>query len=308
MLSQHNRRRRSHNGRHRSTSDAYLQAGRFTSLVAVAAFTVAVGSAAASANAGHPDTSHLDTVALARATNPVPPAFLSRNAGLYVSRSQHRAGLSQNMVEVISTAPVQDGLPGVDTASLDTASLDTASPDTARRQEALRVATPKTAADAARVARTVRAQVVKAKAAKVRAAHAMDARKAQALAAQIEAVEVAIEAKRDTRTSPGPTTAATAAAKVWAGREVRRMGYETVQFTCLDKLWTRESGWNPRADNPTSTAYGIPQSLPGSKMAAAGADWRVNPKTQMAWGLRYIKARYGDPCHAWAHSEKDNWY
>ena len=301
MLSQHNRRRRSHNGRHRSAPDAYLQAGRLTALVAVAAFTVAVGSAAATASAGHLDTSHLDTVALARATNPVPPAFLPRNAGLYVSRSQNRAGLPQNMVEVISTAPVQDGRPGLDIASL----------DTAQRQEALRVATAKAAADAARVARTartVRTQVVKAKAAKVRAAHAMDARKAQALAAQIEAVEVAIEAKQATRTSPGPTTAATAAAKVWAGREVRRMGYETVQFTCLDKLWTRESGWNPLADNPTSTAYGIPQSLPGSKMAAAGADWRFNPKTQMAWGLRYIKARYGDPCHAWAHSEKDNWY
>ena len=296
MLSQHNRRCRSHNGRHRSAQDAYLQAGRLTALVAVAAFTVAVGSAAATANASHPDTSHLGTVALARATNPVPPAFLSRNAGLYVSRSQNRAGLPQNMVEVISTAPVQDGRLGLDTA---------------QREEALRVATAKAAAEAARVARTartVRTQVVKAKAAKVRAAHAMDARKAQALAAQIEAVEAAIEAKQATRTSPGPTTAATAAAKVWAGREVRRMGYETVQFTCLDKLWTRESGWNPLADNPTSTAYGIPQSLPGSKMAAVGADWRVNPKTQMAWGLRYIKARYGDPCHAWAHSEKDNWY
>ena len=86
------------------------------------------------------------------------------------------------------------------------------------------------------------------------------------------------------------------------------MGYEPVQLTCLDRLWTRESGWNPRADNPNSTAYGIPQSLPGSKMASAGADWRTNPKTQMTWGLRYIKARYGDPCHAWAHSEAVNWY
>jgi hypothetical protein len=252
----------------------------------VAALTVAAGAATAAA-------SRPDTVASASATKAIAPTFLSRNAGLYVSRSARRSGLSRNMVEVTPTAPDQDGFWGLDTA---------------QRQEALRVATAKAAADAARVARTVRRQVVRTKAAKVRAAQAMDARKAQALAAQIAAVEAAIEAKQAVSTGPGPTTAATAAAKKWAAREVRRMGYEPVQFTCLDNLWTRESGWNPRADNPTSTAYGIPQSLPGSKMASAGADWRTNPKTQMAWGLRYIEARYGDPCHAWAHSEKENWY
>ena len=86
------------------------------------------------------------------------------------------------------------------------------------------------------------------------------------------------------------------------------MGYEPEQFPCLDRLWTRESGWNPRADNPTSTAYGIPQSLPGDKMASAGADWLTNPKTQITWGLGYIKARYVNPCRAWAHSERVNWY
>jgi hypothetical protein len=86
------------------------------------------------------------------------------------------------------------------------------------------------------------------------------------------------------------------------------MGYEPEQFICLDQLWTRESGWNPFADNPTSTAYGIPQSLPGTKMASAGADWRTNPRTQIRWGLGYIKARYVNPCRAWAHSESDNWY
>lgn len=80
------------------------------------------------------------------------------------------------------------------------------------------------------------------------------------------------------------------------------------QYRCLVLLWERESGWNYRADNPSSDAYGIPQALPGSKMASAGSDWRTNPQTQIRWGVRYIKDRYGTPCAAWAHSEKVNWY
>lgn len=80
------------------------------------------------------------------------------------------------------------------------------------------------------------------------------------------------------------------------------------QFKCLVKLWNRESGWNDRAYNPWSGAYGIPQALPGRKMASAGPNWRSNPTTQIKWGLRYIKGRYGSPCGAWSHSERDGWY
>lgn len=85
-------------------------------------------------------------------------------------------------------------------------------------------------------------------------------------------------------------------------------GFSSDQFGCLDSLWTRESGWNVYADNPSSSAYGIPQSLPGSKMASAGADWATNPVTQIRWGLGYIQDRYGSPCGAWAHSESNGWY
>jgi hypothetical protein len=80
------------------------------------------------------------------------------------------------------------------------------------------------------------------------------------------------------------------------------------QFECLDALWTKESGWSHTAANPSSSAYGIPQALPGSKMASAGADWATNPATQIRWGLGYIKARYGTPCGAWAHSQSSGWY
>lgn len=80
------------------------------------------------------------------------------------------------------------------------------------------------------------------------------------------------------------------------------------QFTCVNKIWTQESQWQWNADNPTSSAYGIPQALPGSKMASEGADWRTNPVTQIKWGLKYIKSTYGTPCQAWAFKAGHGWY
>ena len=85
-------------------------------------------------------------------------------------------------------------------------------------------------------------------------------------------------------------------------------GFADSQFSCLDRLWAKESGWQVDADNPRSSAYGIPQALPGSKMASAGVDWVTNPVTQITWGLGYIKSRYGNPCSAWSHSQNTGWY
>jgi hypothetical protein len=85
-------------------------------------------------------------------------------------------------------------------------------------------------------------------------------------------------------------------------------GFGVDQFGCLDSLWSRESGWRVNADNPSSSAYGIPQALPGSKMSSAGADWAYNPETQIRWGLGYIAGRYGTPCSAWSHSQSHGWY
>jgi hypothetical protein len=84
-------------------------------------------------------------------------------------------------------------------------------------------------------------------------------------------------------------------------------GWSSSQFSCLDPLWQRESGWNVYASNPDG-AYGIPQALPGSKMATAGPDWQTNAATQIKWGLSYIQSRYGSPCAAWAHSQATGWY
>lgn len=85
-------------------------------------------------------------------------------------------------------------------------------------------------------------------------------------------------------------------------------GWSVSEFDCLAALWDRESHWNVYAHNASSGAYGIPQALPGEKMATAGSDWQTNPATQIAWGLGYIAARYDTPCGAWAHSEEHNWY
>ena len=85
-------------------------------------------------------------------------------------------------------------------------------------------------------------------------------------------------------------------------------GWGDKQFACLETLWFRESNWNHKATNPSSGAYGIPQSLPGRKMAAFGDDWKTNPVTQIKWGANYIEKRYDTPCDALDFFYSRNWY
>jgi hypothetical protein len=115
-----------------------------------------------------------------------------------------------------------------------------------------------------------------------------------------EAKRAARAAHRKALTSRNP--------KIVAKAMLSRFGWGASQFSCLDRLWTRESKWSIHATNPSSGAYGIPQALPGSKMASAGSDWRTSAFTQIEWGLGYIRARYGSPCSAWGHSEGHGWY
>jgi hypothetical protein len=89
---------------------------------------------------------------------------------------------------------------------------------------------------------------------------------------------------------------------------VAAKGWSVSEYDCLVALWNRESHWNVYAYNPSSGAYGIPQALPGNKMASAGADWKTSAKTQIIWGLGYIQGRYQTPCGAWAQSERAGWY
>lgn len=97
-------------------------------------------------------------------------------------------------------------------------------------------------------------------------------------------------------------------AKAYALDLLIEMKYGDDQYSCLVKLWERESNWRHTARNRSSGAYGIPQSLPATKMATEGPDYLTNPETQIRWGVKYIKGRYGSPCGALAHSDKLGWY
>jgi hypothetical protein len=136
---------------------------------------------------------------------------------------------------------------------------------------------------------------------------AAEAARAKAEAARIAAEEAARRAAEEKARLAAANTpeGAKATARAMAAE---RYGWGEGEFSCLAKLWTKESGWNYKAYNPNGGATGIPQSLPGSKMATAGADWRTNAATQIAWGLGYIDRAYGSPCAAWGHSQAVNWY
>ena len=112
-----------------------------------------------------------------------------------------------------------------------------------------------------------------------------------------------------TKEAPLPTVNVTpGSAQDIAHTMVLERGWDEAQFSCLVNLWNRESGWRVNAANRSSGAYGIPQALPGSKMASAGADWQTNPATQITWGLGYITSRYGTPCGAWSAFQSKGWY
>jgi hypothetical protein len=128
---------------------------------------------------------------------------------------------------------------------------------------------------------------------------ATDPAKAAALAAVTQSQVRAIAVTED---------AADGDPKAIASALLGDFGWDSSQFGCLEQLWDRESHWNPHAHNGSSGAHGIPQALPGSKMASAGPDWVDNPVTQIKWGLGYIQGRYGSPCNAWGHSESHGWY
>jgi hypothetical protein len=85
-------------------------------------------------------------------------------------------------------------------------------------------------------------------------------------------------------------------------------GFSESEFSCLDALWMSESDWDPTADNPTSTAYGIPQALTGGTHDNLPADYMTNPVSQIKWGLDYIRVSYGTPCAAWEFKQANNWY
>ena len=104
------------------------------------------------------------------------------------------------------------------------------------------------------------------------------------------------------------TTGTVAEYQAYAKQRVYDYGWTDADFNALVNLWNRESGWQVSNRNRSSGAYGIPQALPASKMASAGSDYLTNYKTQINWGLSYIKSRYGSPSKAWSAFKSKGWY
>lgn len=91
-------------------------------------------------------------------------------------------------------------------------------------------------------------------------------------------------------------------------KAIARQMMASDQFQCFSNIVDHESGWNYKAVNASSGAYGLVQALPGSKMASAGSDWQTNPATQIKWGLNYMNSRYDSPCGAWSFWQANSWY
>jgi len=158
-------------------------------------------------------------------------------------------------------------------------------------------------ADQLRLAQT-RAAIAQRQAASKRA----EAAAKQAAAAQSPAATQTPAAAQPSQTATAAVPAASGSPQQIAEAMLGSFGWSASQFSCLDPLWAHESGWSVSAYNAGSGAFGIPQALPGSRMASAGPDWQTDAATQIRWGLEYIKSTYGSPCGAWAHEEATGWY
>ena len=122
---------------------------------------------------------------------------------------------------------------------------------------------------------------------------------------QVKSVVVSSRSETPARVA---TSGSVAEYQAYAKQRVYEYGWSDADFNALVNLWNRESGWQVTNKNRSSGAYGIPQALPASKMASAGSDYLTNYKTQINWGLSYIKSRYGSPSNAWSAFKSKGWY
>ncbi|MBO8187570.1 transglycosylase SLT domain-containing protein [Streptomyces spirodelae] len=169
-------------------------------------------------------------------------------------------------------------------------------------------------ADAASSAADAEARKSAEEAARKQAAEDAAAKKAKAekeAAAKAAAEKAEKRDKLKTAASRSSERTDFAQKSSYSTAEVQSMAKQIVgagQYQCFSNIVSRESGWNYKATNASSGAYGLVQALPGSKMASAGADWRTNPATQIKWGLNYMNDRYGSPCGAWDFWQANHWY
>ena len=162
----------------------------------------------------------------------------------------------------------------------------------------------KRAATLGKQGQSIEAQRAKLKAEKAATAKAKAEAEAKAKAEAAAAKAAQARALANRGYEPGTTDPKEMARQILKNK----YGYGDSQFSCFNNIIIRESMWKVNATNPSSGAYGIPQALPGSKMASVGSDWRTNPATQIIWGVEYMKKRYGSPCEAWSFKRSRGWY
>lgn len=192
----------------------------------------------------------------------------------------------------------------------DAARVDAVRQEQEAEAAALRAATENAAAAKAAAARDAAAAKAGAakKAAAAKAARAALEKAAAAKAAEAAKERAAASARANRSRDRAPITVTPGSAQDIGRKLAAARGWGDSEFRCLVPLWDHESGWRVDAANPSSSAYGIPQALPGRKMASAGADWKTSAKTQITWGLGYIADRYHTPCGAWSFWQAHSWY
>jgi hypothetical protein len=195
---------------------------------------------------------------------------------------------------------------GLPDTSIETAPLEQATDRLSKLDLVPMLLVPGLTDDATRVTAGVSARISELR-------ERLDAAKAQKAAEEAAAAAAAAAAEAQRQAEAAAAALAAANTPEGAKATARQMaasqyGWGDGQFSCLESLWDKESDWNYQAYNSGSGATGIPQSLPGNKMASAGADWQTNAATQIAWGLGYIAGSYGTPCAAWGHSQATDWY
>jgi hypothetical protein len=213
------------------------------------------------------------------------PASAAPNAGAAVPRAQTITGAAAAVATIDS---------GLDVRRARTAAL-------IAHDQAVRVALVKLQA---RKAAERRAAAARAAAEQLAQQQAANAQAAQSSSSGSGSSGSGSSGSGSSSTSPQPS----GSPQQIASAMLSSFGWGQDQFGCLVSLWNTESGWNVSASNPSTGAYGIPQALPGSKMASAGPDWQTNAATQIRWGLGYIQGLYGSPCGAWGHEQSTGWY
>ena len=320
------RRTRRHADRRSRRRPAIIATGLAIGLLATAGFTATAPASVAEASGS---TTHFALASFTPTTHPTPTATVSGTDEVSTDAREALAAADASITAAGSvTADIAAS--GLDVGTVDT-TVDTAALEAAvdRLESADSLPAPfvpELTDDVTVLVASIDGQVgglresldaaVALKAEQEAAAQAQ--REAEAAAAEAEA-EAAAAAEASTSapsSAPAPVYAtggvagdnSPAGAQASARAMLGNYGWGDDQFGCLVSLWNKESGWNYQAHNSSSGAHGIPQALPGSKMASAGADWQTNAATQVAWGLGYISGRYGSPCAAWSHSQSVGWY